>query len=295
MRRLWKRLRAGIAFDYLHEVRREHLARYPQLACLAFDHIGIIIAVEGRADKETLDFIAARLADRIRGRTVCDVGANVGNHSLALAEHAARVVALEPHPLSFELLRINCRAHPNIVPLNLAASDRRGTADAAVPATNFGGARIAAAARPGEIGAVFELVPLDALTELAEADLGLVKIDVEGHEEQVLRGAEALLRHHRPAVILEQNEDAIADGTSPSLELLKRLGYRHFHALEAPPAWRVPDSVPRPLRRLLRGAEALLAGPPPRRARAVPIDRLEQRAYPMLIATVEAVDWGERA
>ena len=291
MRRLWNRLRAGIAFTYLHEVRRAHLAAYPQLACLSFDHMGIMVAVDGRADKEVLALIAERLGDRMRGRTVCDIGANVGNHSLAFAEHAECVVALEPHPLLFALLRINCRDRPNIVPLNLAASDRRGTAAATTPPTNFGGTRISAAPVPGDLAAAFELVPLDELTELAGRDVALVKIDVEGHEEQVLRGAEALLRRHRPVVILEQNEDVVVDGTSPSLELLKSLGYRHFHSLEAPPGWRVPDAVPQPLRRLLRGLEALLGGPPPRVARAIPVDRLERRAYPMLAATIEPVDW----
>lgn len=274
-RRPWPWLQSQLALRWLHARRREHLARYPQLATLAFEHHGITINVLGRDDREELEFLT-RFID---GVTVCDVGAYIGNHTLAFAERAARVVAFEPNPVTYELLKLNCRDHPNVIPLRLAASDRNGTARAAVPRTNYGESRIADEAREGELALTFELVSLDDVELLASGRVGLLKIDVEGHEPQVLRGAEQLLRRDRPLVVLEQHARAIAGGTSPSLDLLRAFGYRHFYSLERLSGW----LLPRPLRVL----EALLLGVPEVTVELRKIERLEKRDYAMVVAAVE--------
>jgi FkbM family methyltransferase len=235
---------------------------------------------------QTLEF----LTRFIEGVTVCDVGAYIGNHTLAFAERAARVVAFEPNPVTYELLKLNCRDHPNVVPLRLAASDHGGTARAAVPRTNYGESRITDEVAEGELPLTFELVRLDDVELLASDRVGLLKIDVEGHEPQVLRGAERLLRRDRPLVVLEQHARAISGGTSPSLDLLRELGYRHFYALERVPGWLVPQWVPAVLRRPLRVMEALLLGVPTVTAELRRIERLERRDYAMVVAAVEAVE-----
>ena len=286
-------LRAVIAHRYLLEVRDEHLARFPQLACMTFDHVAAAINVHGRFDKEELEFLTATFADRIAGRTVCDVGAYIGNHSLAFAERAGRVIALEPQALAFELLNLNCRARPNVVCLRLGASDRRAVLDAAAPPRNLGGNRIASEPPDGfTVSSRIEVVPLSEIPELADSDLGLVKIDVEGHEEQVLRGAAPLLQAQRPLIVLEQQAEAISAGTSPSVELLKRYGYGHFYSLEGRHDWHSPDWLPRPVRRVVRAIEAALLGLPPRRVEARPLERLERRDYPLLLASAEPLRFG---
>jgi hypothetical protein len=62
-----------------------------------------------------------------------------------------------------------------------------------------------------------------------------VKIDVQGAEEQVLRGAHSLLTHHRPAVFVELEPERLeAHGSSPEavLALLRDHGYG-LNALDA--------------------------------------------------------------
>lgn len=275
--RPWPWLQSQLALRWLHARRREHLARDPQLACLAFEHHGITINVLGRDDREELEYLI-RFID---GLTVCDVGAYIGNHTLAFAERAARVVAFEPNPVTYELLKLNCRDHPNVVPLRLAASDRAGTAQAAVPRTNYGESRIADDVREGELPLTFELVRLDDVALLASDRVGLLKIDVEGHEPQVLCGAERLIRRDRPLIVLEQHARVIDRGTSPSLDLLRAFGYGHFYSLERVAGWLLP--------RPLRVVEALLLGVPEVTVTLRRIERLERRDYAMVVAAMEGL------
>ena len=280
-RRAW--LAGEIALRHLHAIRREHLARYPQLACMAFEHHGITINIYGRDDREQLDYLRRFAA----GNVVCDVGANIGNHTLAFAEVASRVIAFEPNPLIFELLKLNCRDHPNVTPLRLAASDSAGTARASAPRTNYGESRITDAPKDGELPLTFDLVRLDDVPELNAERVGLIKIDVEGHEANVLRGAERLLRRDKPLVVLEQHPAAIADGTSPSLDLLRDAGYAHVYSLERVRPWLIPVWLPRPIRRPLTLLEGLLLGPPRATAVLRPVPRLRKQAYWMLVVAPE--------
>jgi FkbM family methyltransferase len=264
--------------DYLYRRQQEHLARYPQMCCYAFDHISRHIAIDGRYEREEIEFILERFRERIAGRTVVDVGANIGNHTLAFAEVAARVIALEPHPVTFELLRLNTRNRPNVTVLNLGASDRHARLKGVVPVGNAGGCSIGDGA--GE-EVELEVQPVDELPELS--DVGLVKIDVEGHEEQALRGMERLLSQQRPVVVFEQNPDVIADGTSPSVRFLRSLGYAHLYSVEKRHRWRTQFGRPG------HAIEALLFGIPPLEGFLAPVGQLERREYPCLVASTEAL------
>ena len=65
--------------------------------------------------------------------------------------------------------------------------------------------------------------------------ISLVKVDVQGHELEVLRGAQALVSRHRPALILEHEDDLYRSGAeaeqrkSDLAGLLSRLGYETLY------------------------------------------------------------------
>jgi hypothetical protein len=86
-------------------------------------------------------------------------------------------------------------------------------------------------ARLGPVGAGYErlnvsLRSLDSLVAERGLDrVDLIKIDVEGHERQVLDGAETTLRRHRPALVIETGHEA--EGDRPAIhDRLHGLGYR---------------------------------------------------------------------
>jgi FkbM family methyltransferase len=158
------------------------------------------------------------------GGVFVDVGAHVGRYAVRLAARCAQVVAVEPNPDAAVGLRRNLElnAITNVAVHEVAAYDSKRTlmlwdpygrvaggttrtlplgATASLP-SDF---RLDAAAdttvvtpeRWQVVGA-----PLDSI-DLAVPRIDLLKIDVEGAEAHVLRGARELLRRYRPAVWIE--------------------------------------------------------------------------------------------
>ena len=149
-------------------------------------------------------------------RRIYDVGASVGNHLtwFALSWPGSTVYAFEPHAPSFDVLveavKLNgIGGRTLICPYGLGAVTRRGSMR---QEGNEGMARF----YPG-LGDDVIVYPLDSV---AFAPPDLIKIDVEGMEHDVIRGADRVLRVYRPPLYVEGNRDALADQLAP-------YGYRH--------------------------------------------------------------------
>jgi len=143
------------------------------------------------------------------GDWVVDVGANVGHYTIPLARlvgPAGRVIAIEPVRDSFLLLGKNIRTAKlqNVTMLNIAASDHVHVAEMTVPRLPYGLANYyRAQIRPDNGGESVLCIPLDSLKFLRH--ISLIKLDVEGHEEQVVRGMEQLVKASRPVLIAEKS------------------------------------------------------------------------------------------
>ncbi len=283
-------IRRESARKYLSEISAEHLQEFPQLCCYSFDLISNAIFIDGRHDKKALLALLDLVGHRLEGRLVLDIGANIGNHSLAFAERAGEVLSFEPHPITFRLLEMNLAAVANAEAINLGASDQRKRVRAISPRANFGASAITERGVDGdELAFEFDVAPLDSIEQVRRQKVAMIKLDVEGHELQALEGARELLGRDRPIVVLEQNRDAIANGSSPSVEFLQSVRYRHFYALDERIPWRTPQSWPSPLRKIGRLIESAWSGPADWTAELTIVNRLDPRDYPMLIASTEAL------
>jgi FkbM family methyltransferase len=283
-------IRRESARKYLDEISAEHLQEFPQLCCYSFDRISNAIFIDGRLDKKALVALLALIGDRLEGRLVLDIGANIGNHSLAFAERAGKVLSFEPHPITFRLLDMNLGGVANAEAINLGASNQRKRVRAISPRANFGASAITERRVDGdELVFEFDVAPLDSIELVRRQKVALIKLDVEGHELQVLEGASGLLGSDRPIVVFEQNQDAIANGSSPCMEFLQSVGYRHFYALDERIPWRTPQSWPSPLRKFGRLIEAMWFGPSDWIAELTIVEKLDPRDYPMLVAFTEAL------
>jgi FkbM family methyltransferase len=166
-----------------------------------------------RRDDENLRvLIAAVLA---RDSCCIDVGANVGTvlaDMVAVAPDGAHI-AYEPLP---ELCRDLARRFPGVDVRNAALSDHAGEATFA----RVRGAPAQSGFRPTGAGRT-DVDELTVRVERLDDSLpegfvpALIKVDVEGAEEQVLRGAVETLRRHRPVVVLEHGNRAAQYGTGP--------------------------------------------------------------------------------
>ena len=169
------------------------------------------------------------------GAVVIDIGANLGEWTVPLARAvgpAGRVLAIEPVPRTAAALEAtlaaNALRHAEV--LRCAISDHDGTAEFAVPLVTS--ARIdSGTARLGAARAGYEAlhVPTRSLDSLAPERgldrLDLIKIDVEGHERQVLEGAASTLERWRPVLVIETGHEMETD--RPAIRgRLQGIGYR---------------------------------------------------------------------
>ena len=161
------------------------------------------------------------------GDTVVEAGANIGAHTIPLAKLVhpiGRVVAFEPQRLVFQTLCANVAIN------SLANVDCRCVALGAEPGeivvpflspdheTNFGGLGLGAYTNG-------ERVPVTTLDSLAMTQCRLLKIDVEGMEENVLRGAHELIANCRPLMYIENDR---ADRSASLIAHLLGLDYRLY-------------------------------------------------------------------
>jgi FkbM family methyltransferase len=171
------------------------------------------------------------------GSVVIDVGASLGEWTLPFARAvgpAGRVIAIEPAPRGAaalaSTLAANALHQAEIV--RCAIGDHDGTVEFAVPVvtsarTDTGTARIGPACT-GHDALQVSLRSLDSLA--AEHDLAridLIKIDVEGHERQVLDGAAAVLGRNRPVLVIETGHEAKGDRAA----IHDRLSGLHYRVL----------------------------------------------------------------
>lgn len=136
-----------------------------------------------------------------------DVGASTGWFAVPFAKRGRRVIAFECNARAVARLRQNCALNGVEIELHeAAASDRVGTAtfthNPRLPLTSGGSLERVAANR------AHETVPCLTLDSVIDEPVALLKIDVEGHEIAVLRGAERLIATYRPAMVLEANDAA---------------------------------------------------------------------------------------
>ena len=129
--------------------------------------------------------------------TALDIGANVGLWSRDLVKHFAQVVAFEPVAIFRECLEKNVTG-ANFVVSPFALGDQDTQATMIITKGNTGHSHL----DPTKMGTGdVQVVRLDNLNM---SNIDYVKIDCEGYEYRVLKGAEQTVKRCRPVVVVEQ-------------------------------------------------------------------------------------------
>jgi FkbM family methyltransferase len=170
------------------------------------------------------------------GDSVIDVGANFGFYTVylsGLVGHGGSVSSFEPIPLTFDILAYNTRnlSLANVKVFNCAISDQGCSAIMNVPrfksgSDNYYQARLARAGSDsvdstGRQIAV-QVKTLDSIFNGLSKRVTFIKMDVEGHELQAIRGAKDIIRSFKPALLIEMSGD-LDDNQSAAFALLSQL------------------------------------------------------------------------
>ena len=163
------------------------------------------------------------------GTDVLDIGANIGYNSLIFSEYGP-VHSWEPlyHEVANQNVNANTLKHPVTV-YPYALSNETDTADIFIPTPdpeitqleviNYGNSGFDI---PENIRSVSVSVERKKLDDVYSGTPSFIKLDVEGHEINVLRGAVNIITKYKPAIIVEIHDMETSD-VDP---YLKTLGYQ---------------------------------------------------------------------
>jgi FkbM family methyltransferase len=171
-----------------------------------------------------------RVVQASGGRTILDIGANIGNHTAFFCDWAGEVVAFEPNPPVHARLRelVSVNRLDNVRTVACGLSDRNGEVDFYVSPGAAGLSSMEP--QPGSVHA--GRVPVrrgdDVVAELGLTGIDFIKIDVEGHEWEVISGLAKTIATDRPFLVAEFGESSIRKFASR--ESLARMlpGYRIY-------------------------------------------------------------------
>jgi FkbM family methyltransferase len=145
-----------------------------------------------------------------------DVGAHIGSYTIPVAKKAQKVIAFEPHKYTFELLTKNIALNhlTNIEAYNIAVSKKCGslsfsyekepTYSRIIDADQSSNTTVTNNAKRPDTNNIHLVNTIDLDSVLLKEDrVDWIKIDVEGHELDVLEGAMQTIRMHKPKIIIE--------------------------------------------------------------------------------------------
>jgi len=238
----------------------------PRLACVPGDFVGKHIVCNGVFERELLEYLRALLramrATPEANSVMLDVGANIGNHTCFLANDFGRTIAFEPSKRIAALLRANVAINgleSRVTVAQCALSDENVSGTHHFAGDQNAGGSFVSKGSSLEVHKSSEGVRLlrgdDFLQENLATDefVALVKIDVEGHEHEVMIGLSGTLQLHQPLVLFEASDGRRA---AACMELLSRCGYDRFFEVDSDSDAGL-SSVFRLLRRLRSGGKTI--------------------------------------
>lgn len=171
-----------------------------------------------------------------QGDRVVEVGANFGYYTISMAVKVGEqghVTAFEGNPRLCRLMRRSMEFNgyiDRVDIINKAATDAAGPISFSISRTNAGGGH--AAAHPGWAPPDMEQIEVEGvrLDDVIEGDVDFMRMDAEGSEPLILRGAERLLQNPRLTVVMEWDVFQMSGRASvPELvEWLAGMGYRFW-------------------------------------------------------------------
>lgn len=161
---------------------------------------------------------------------VIDVGGNRGIYAYALWKLGATVEVFEPNSICHGVLTAWASGKSDVNIHTVALSNHAGTANLHIPIDGWGIEHDASASieQAGFPQARDEWVPLRTLDSYQFEGLRLIKIDVEGHEYNVIEGAARTIASSRPALLVEIEQRHIDRPIADVFEKILGFGYQGF-------------------------------------------------------------------
>lgn len=146
-----------------------------------------------------LRWLPQNIQNKIKGGIFLDIGAFVGDSSIALADafEPEKVYAFEPEKNNFQTLSNNAKIETKIIPVKLAISDKKGEvfisqskSESQISNVNKGGEKV-----------ITETID-NFVRENGISRVSLIKMDIEGEEMRALEGAKETIAKYKPVLAI---------------------------------------------------------------------------------------------
>jgi len=178
-----------------------------------------------------------RLIDRFRSKDLCaiDVGGNYGMYTFYASRHFSTCYTFEPQPY-FEPIYKRGFKNQNVVWHPVALSDKEETAVMRMPVCDRGYSTIDAHNRlEGKVDESDGIDNIEVKTNRLDnyeiRSVGFLKVDVEGHEQEVLSGAAETIRFSKPVILVEVEERHREGSVTGVAAILADMGYDCYFLL----------------------------------------------------------------
>ncbi len=187
--------------------------------------------------------IIDKFADK--SKDAIDIGVYRGVYSYKLSHNFKNIHSFEPNPLLFPYLEKNLKKIlKNVNLYNLALSDKSGEAELKLPIRSKSIFKDnieelyklgAATMHPNNNIIEYEKFSIKTakLDDIKiENKIGFIKIDVEGHEKNVLIGAESSIKKNKPVMIIEIEERHTKKPIIETINFIKKFDYNCYYLSE---------------------------------------------------------------
>ena len=186
--------------------------------------------------------IIDKFADK--SKDALDIGVYRGVYSYKLSQNFKNIHSFEPNPLLFPYLNKNLKKIiKNIKLYNFALSDKEGKTELKIPIRSNSIFKDnieelfklgAATMHPNNIIKEYKTVPIIS-RKLDDIEInnkiGFIKIDVEGHEKNVLMGGKYLIKKNQPIMLIEIEERHTKKPILETINFVKDLNYDCYYLL----------------------------------------------------------------
>ena len=167
--------------------------------------------------------------DRMSGETAIDVGAHIGSYTLRMASRFRHVIAFEPNPYNRHILKLNIQLNKmqNVHVEDAALSDTDGVSQLFLQRTTGGTGSL----NPHHYGFKYDTtvqVKVRRLDHFEIPEVDVLKIDAEGNELQILKGASQTIDSARPILAVEVHRSQNFHGATCYCEICTYLSSRSY-------------------------------------------------------------------
>lgn len=162
-------------------------------------------------------------------RAAVDIGANRGLYTYFLSGFCKKVVSFEPQPWCFaKIATYATYAKQNITAHNVGLSSAAGSLDLYIPRDSDGAILDGLASFRHTNNSDRLEVPVKRLDDYALAEVDFIKIDVEGHEYEVLDGAKETILGNKPVLLIEIEQRHLNRPIEDIFNKIIQFGYEGF-------------------------------------------------------------------